>query len=215
MQPGDFVGVEIVNASTFFGNDRIPSWPALPHHFRLLGDRSRSLIVWLALAAFTFGLIASFTSIVYLAYTEGGQNLHTAPFTGRSDSASVRLYDNMTRQILGDKPSVFDPGKMLVWLIGSIEAIIIIVLRSRATWWPVHPIGLAFQNTSGPRIYAFSIFLTWASKSLLLRIGGIGFYRHAAPYFIGLPIGYVTGIGVSSVVDLIWFPTGGHGTHGW
>jgi hypothetical protein len=215
MRPGDFVGVELVNSSTFFGNDRIPSWPALPHHFRLFGDRARPLIMWLAPIAFAVGLIASFTSIVYLAYTEGGQNLHTAPFTGRSNSAAVRLWDNMTRDITGNTPTVFDPAKMLVWLIGGLEAILFVALRNRATWWPLHPIGLAFQNTSGPRIYAFSIFLTWASKSLLLRIGGIALYRRAAPYFIGLPIGYVTGIAVSSLVDLLWFPTRGHGTHGW
>jgi len=215
MTPGDFVGVEIVNSSQFFGNDRIPSWPALPHHFRLLGDRSRPIVVWLALAAFTVGLIASFSSVVYLAYYEGGQNLHTAPFTGRSNSGAVRLYDNMTKQILGDKPTSFDPAKMLVWLIGSAEAILFVLFRNRLTWWPIHPIGLAFQNTSGPRIYAFSIFLTWFSKSLLLRIGGIHLYRTAAPFFVGLPIGYVAGIAVSSIVDLIWFPTGGHWTHGW
>ena len=215
MIPGDFVGVEMINSSQFFGNDRIPSWPALPHHLRLLGDRSRPSIVWLALGAFIIGLIASFSSVVYLAYHEGGQNLHTAPFTGRSNSGAVRLYDNMTKHILGDKPTSFDPTKMVVWLIGSAEAILFVILRNRATWWPVHPIGLAFQNTSGPRIYAFSIFLTWLSKSMLLRIGGIGLYRRTAPYFIGLPIGYVTGIAVSSVIDLVWFPTGGHWTHGW
>ena len=166
-------------------------------------------------AALAVGLIASFSSVVYLAYYEGGQNLHTAPFTGRSNSGAVRLYDNMTKQILGDKPTSFDPAKMLVWLIGSAEAILFVLFRNRLTWWPIHPIGLAFQNTSGPRIYAFSIFLTWFSKSLLLRIGGIHLYRTAAPFFVGLPIGYVAGIAVSSIVDLIWFPTGGHWTHGW
>ena len=215
MLPGDFVGVEIVNSSQFFGNDRIPAWPALPHHFRLLGDRSRPLVFWIAILAFGAGLIAAFTSVVYLAYHEGGQNLHTAPFTGRSNSGAVRLYDNMTKQIIGDKPTAFDPAKMLVWMIGALEAGLFVLLRNRLTWWPVHPIGLAFQNTTGSRAYAFSIFLTWFSKLALLRIGGIALYRRAAPYFIGLPIGYVTGIAVSSIVDLIWFPTGGHWTHGW
>ena len=215
MLPGDFVGVEMVNSSQFFGNDRIPSWPALPHHFQLLGDRSRPLVVWIAFLAFGAGLIACFTSVVYLAYTEGGQNLHTAPFTGRSNSAAVRLYDNMTKHILGDKPTSFDPAKIAVWTLGILEATVFVVLRNRVTWWPIHPIGVAFQNTTGPRVYAFSIFLTWAAKSLLLRMGGISLYRKAVPYFIGLPIGYVTGIAVSSVVDLIWFPTGGHWTHGW
>ncbi|MYD63629.1 MAG: hypothetical protein F4W91_21535 [Gemmatimonadetes bacterium] len=215
LTPSDFVGTEFVNSSAFFGNTRIPAWPALPHHLKLHGATPNARIARIAALAFTAGLLASFIFIIYLAYAHGGQNLHTAPFSGRSNSASVRLYSNMTNHILNEQKTVFDPYKMAVWFIGIFEALVLIGLRSRLSWWPLHPIGLAFQNTSGPRIYSFSIFLTWAAKSLFLRIGGIALYRRAAPYFIGLPVGYVTGVIVSSIVDLIWFPTGGHWTHGW
>jgi hypothetical protein len=217
LNPSDFVGIEFVNSSAFFGNNRIPAWPALPHHLKILGEKTdkSARIVRIAAIAFAVGLLTSFLFIIYLAYTHGGQNLHTAPFTGRSNSASVRLYDNMTKHILNDKKTVVDPYKMAVWFIGIFEALILIGLRNRLPWWPLHPIGLAFQNTTGPRVYSFSIFLTWAAKSLFLRIGGIALYRRAAPYFIGLPVGYVTGIIVSAIVDLIWFPTDGHWTHGW
>ena len=217
LTPSEFVSLEFVNSSAFFGNTRIPAWPALPHHFKLLSGRipQKSRIAAIAFLAFTAGLLASFLWIIYLAYTHGGQNLHTAPFSGRSDSASVRIYDNMVKGILQDDPTIFDPAKTTVWILGALEAALLILLRNRLPWWPLHPIGLAFQNTSGPNIYSFSMFLTWASKSILLRIGGISLYRRAAPFFIGLPVGYVTGIAVSSLVDMIWFPTGGHWTHGW
>lgn len=213
LTPGDFVGINMVNSSAFFGNDRIPAWPALPHHFKLFNQNKHPRLVYLAITAFLIGLLASFLYIIYLAYTHAGQNLHTAPFSGRE--GSVRPYDNMVKDILADTKTVFDPAKTGIWILGGLQAALLISLRNRLPWWPLHPLGLAFQNTSGPRIYAFSIFLTWLSKSLLLRIGGIGLYRRAAPFFIGLPVGYVTGIAVSAIVDLIWFPTGGHWTHGW
>jgi len=171
LTPGDFVGIHLVNSSAFFGNDRIPAWPALPHHFKIFSAIKQRRILYIAVWAFTIGLLASFTYIIYLAYTHAGQNLHTAPFSGRE--GAVRPYDNMVKDILADTRTVFDLPKMGVWILGGIQAAILITLRNRLPWWPLHPLGLAFQNTSGPRIYAFSIFLTWLSKTLLLRIGGI------------------------------------------
>ena len=210
----DFVGIGLVNSSAFFGNSRIPAWPALPHHFKLLKGRGGdSRLVWIAVLAFTAGLLASFLSVIYLAYDQGGQNLHTSPFS--SEGGSVRTYDAMTTAILEADRTTFDPAKMAVWLLGAGEAALLVLLRNRVSWWPLHPLGLAFQNTGGPVNYAFSIFLTWSSKLLLLRIGGIGLYRRAAPFFIGLPLGYVAGVAASSLVDMIWFPDGGHWVHGW
>ena len=33
--------------------------------------------------------------------------------------------------------------------------------------------------------------------------------------FLGLLVGYVAMIGISSVVDAVWFPGEGHWVHGW
>ena len=103
LTPSDFVGTEFVNSSAFFGNNRIPAWPALPHHLKLHGATPNVRIARIAALAFTAGLLASFIFIIYLAYAHGGQNLHTAPFSGRSNSASVRLYSNMTNHILNEQ----------------------------------------------------------------------------------------------------------------
>ena len=215
LEPGDFVGIGLVNSSAFFGNTRIPAWPALPHHFKLLGDKGWKTagLSNMAMLAFAAGLLASFLFVIHLAYTHGGQNLGTSPFS--SQGSSVRTYDVMTAAISQMDRTVFDPAKMAVWLSGAGLTVLLILLRNRVPWWPLHPLGLAFQNTAGPIYYAFSIFLTWSAKSLLLRIGGIDLYRRAAPFFIGLTLGYVSGLAVSSLVDMIWFPDGGHWVHGW
>ncbi|HCQ03957.1 MAG TPA: hypothetical protein DIT99_26150 [Candidatus Latescibacteria bacterium] len=75
--------------------------------------------------------------------------------------------------------------------------------------------GLAFQNTQGVRVYQFSAFLAWLIKLLVLRIGGVSLYHKTKPFFLGLLIGYTTGIGISALVDAVWFPGDGHWVHGW
>ena len=211
----DLVGIGLINSSFFFGNVRIPAWPALPHHFKLLGNYTHkpSRLAWMAELAFLSGLLASFLLTIYLAYSHGGQNLHTMPF--RPQGGSVQAYNSITNSILEIDRTVFDPGKISVWLFGFFECAFLVLLRNRLPWWPLHPLGLVFQNTTGPNVYSFSMFLTWSSKLILLRIGGISLYRRAAPFFIALPVGYVSGVFVSSIVDFIWFKTGGHWVHGW
>ena len=81
--------------------------------------------------------------------------------------------------------------------------------------WPLHPLGLAFQDSNGSEYYAFSMLLTWVAKGLIMRIGGIGMFNRARPFFFGLVVGYVAGIGTGTLVDLLFFPDGGHRIHGW
>ena len=83
-------------------------------------------------------------------------------------------------------------------------------LRYVFPWWPLHPIGFAASTAYPVNRIVFSIFFAWLAKFAILRMGGIDLYRKAAPFFLGLMIGYFTGVGVSFVVDLIWFPQRGH-----
>ena len=147
-----------MNSCGFFGNARVPAWPALPHHFKLLGGQIKTpfRLSGLALLAFVIGMTASFVSIIYIAYHYGGQNLHLAPFS--SSAGPVGSYNAMRSDILRVDRTVFDPGKMIVWLFGGLQAGLLILLRNRLPWWPIHPLGLAFQDTRGLRFYSFSLF---------------------------------------------------------
>ena len=52
-------------------------------------------------------------------------------------------------------------------------------------------------------------------KGILLKIGGMTLYRRARPFFLGLLLGYVLGVGLCFLVDVIWFPSHGHMIHHW
>jgi hypothetical protein len=47
-----------------------------------------------------------------------------------------------------------------------------------------------------------------------MRSGGIGLYQKAQPFFIGLIMGYFTGIGISFLIDMAFFPGQGHSLYG-
>ena len=63
------------------------------------------------------------------------------------------------------------------------------------------------------RASALSVFLAWMVKTVILRIGGIQLYRKSQPFFLGIICGYVTGIALCLLIDVIWFPGQGHGLY--
>jgi hypothetical protein len=209
----DFVALGLINSGACFGDSRIPAWPALPHHLKLFGGTRtrRAWVFWAVLLTFASGFFASFLFTIYLGYTRAAQNLGLTGFKG----GNVAAYDRMVSAIVGSHKSFFDPARLGVWMLGGVEAGALTLLRGRVPWWPLQPLGLAFQTTTGSVYYAFSMLLTWATKLLILRFGGIRLYHRTRPFFFGLVVGYVAGVGLSSLVDYLWFPGEGHSTHDW
>ena len=112
--------------------------------------------------------------------------------------------------------NIFGPDwKRLSFLgIGGIAGVGLNYMRYRFIWWPLSPLGFAVASVLPVRGSAFSIFLAWAIKGFILRFGGVKTYRRARPFFIGLVIGLFVGVGISFLVDMIWFPGHGHAISG-
>ena len=133
--------------------------PQQPHPQAIARRLARS-------AGVSRGLFASFFFVIYLPYIYGGQNLHKGPFN--PEGALVAPFNRLAAKVLESDLTVFDSAKVGVCLFGALEVLLpmIGVLRNRLPWWPLHPLGLAFQNTTGP-------FMTGSTLSLshLLDLG--------------------------------------------
>ncbi len=99
--------------------------------------------------------------------------------------------------------------------IGAALAGICSLLRYRYLWWPLSPIGLTVFPTGVLTHQVFSIFLVWLTKIILLKTGGIALYRRVMPLFMGMLLGYVLGIALIFVVDMVFFLGEGHLVHRW
>ena len=97
------------------------------------------------------------------------------------------------------KAHVFDHQKLGVWLFGAGEAAVLTLLKSRFTWWPLHPVAVAFPE----RRYAFCLFLVWVAKTTTLKLGGVQLYRKSLPFWYGAICGYLAGIAISSLIDAV------------
>lgn len=188
--------------------------PAMPHILRLSrGVGGMRRLLFGIVAAFALGMVVSFLYTLSICYEEGGTAFRTWSLVG---GAQVP-YNAAAAAMTGAERTVPDPQKLAVWGSGLLLAGVLSVLRSRVPWWPLHPIGLLFQYNWFLGLYALTIFLVWLIKFIVLRFGGIAMYRRTRPLFYGLIVGYVFALGISFIVDLIWFPGlgQGHYVHGY
>ena len=97
--------------------------------------------------------------------------------------------------------------------IGAAFTGLLFYLRYRFPGFPLHPIGFAISASAPLRNTTLTIFLVWALKSLVLRLGGLEHYRKLAPLFLGMMVAYLAGTALGVIVDWIWFPGNGHMIH--
>ncbi len=206
LSPRGLIAYQVFTSNAFFGTFRIPAWPAMPHIMRIFSlQRQPGWVTAVVLVAFPVGFLVAATATIQLAYSDGG-----SVFLG---GKANRVFEEMVR--LMNNRTVPEWGKWGIWCLGWLEAAAIAVLRSHFYWFPLHPVGLAFQTTFGTRLYWFSLLLVWLAKLVLLRYGGVRAFQNGKPFFYGLGIGYVAGVTLSVAVDLVWFPSQGHHMHGW
>ena len=187
-----------------------------------LATASSVHICWLAAAvrgskkAFTGALLAAgaaaaVTSVaftLYLGYEHGAYNFRAFEFR-----THPHIFTYFVRKSEESLPP--DWWRLAFYAIGIVAMALLTLARYHFSWWPVHPIGFAIMETFAVRGTIFTIFIVWLAKSLIFRIGGIALYRRGQPFFLGILAGFVIGVAISAMVDVIWFPGEGHSVHHW
>ena len=174
---------------------------------RINVDRQAMLRAIVLSAVVTVAVTVWYT--LWVSYHGGAFNFGTWSLGG-----GVRWH---FQNIVGKMRNPFDVDwkRLMFMAIGAMVMAGLTFVRYRANWWPVHPIGFTVASTLPIRSSAFSVFLGWAAKFVILKLGGIRAYRTAQPFFIGMIMGYFTGAGISFIVDMIWFVGQGHNIYGW
>ena len=199
------VAFKLFISQAFFGNIRLPAWPAIPHHLRIFSlTKQPKITCAVVLIAFSVGLLVASVSSITVAYNQGGY-IHL-PY-------AFNVYPQIANLL--SHPRIFDFSKWAVWLTGFLQAAALAYLRGRYYWFSLHPIGLAFQYSPGVMHYWFSLLLIWVMKLTLLHFGGGRAYKRGKPFFYGIGIGYVVGVVFSGIVDVVWFPAESHRVHYW
>jgi len=159
---------------------------AVVHALKLVSNEARPsrrlpFAIFLAIAV---GLAGSIWITMQMAYTYGGINLNNWyyngaprwPFTYMASVYNLPAADVATR--FG-----FAGG-------GAIFMGVLLFMRQRFLWWPLHPIGFPIANTYTIMSYGWlAIFMAWACKAIILRYGGVRLYRAMMPFFLGLVLG--------------------------
>ncbi len=211
MSARNLTALELLNSSAFYGAGRLQGVQTMPHHLKALEEvkQGRGWVGGTVFLAFAVGFTVCAAAIIYFCYTHSALFLRSWTLW----QGPHGIFGRMATSLGEADRTVFDPQKLGVWLLGAGEAGLLALLRTWFSWWPLHPLGLAFQYTTGPRYYALSILMVWTAKLLIVRYGGPRLYERAKPFFYGTVVGYCVGIGIAQVVDIIWFPGSGHGFH--
>jgi hypothetical protein len=183
-------------------------------HINRLADfvpHGKRRLFWGVCGAFIVGMVASTLYTIWLGYTLGAYNFQPNWLIINSGR---RQFETIVMPSI-QNPEPMQPADIWFFVVGAVGMILLNVMRYRFIWWPLHPVGFALSGMSLVRLTGMTIFVAWAVKYLLIRIGGAPFYRRSKPFFIGMLIAYILAVAAGIVVDSIWFPTQGHEVHRW
>ena len=211
VQTPDHVGMAL--AANSVESHREYALPSLAHTAKVhdIFRWTRNRMVAALILAFVVGFVVSIGYTLKLCYgATGAANIrHVFVFGGYSQ----RMFDRVVSW--ASEPTFFGDIEWRFLAAGALGTLFLSLMRLRFAWWPLHPVGFTVGYVYPVRVTAFTVFLVWAFKSIVLRVGGIRLYRNLQPFFTGLLIGYTLGVGLSTFIDHLYFPGNGHMVHSW
>jgi len=167
--------------------------------------RGRGHQVLLAMAlAVAVGLMVGVPFTLWICYQRGAYTTGTWLFK----YAPWVPYNYIVKAV-HSRPGV-EWGKVAWGAAGGAQMAVVTFLHHRFSWWPLHPLGLVAGVVFKVRWSFLPVFLGWAAKEGVLRIGGASALERAKPFFLGLMAGWFAGAGLRILVDWLFFYGHGH-----
>ena len=150
------------------------------------------------LLAAAIGLVVSFWFLLDSFYRHGHDSAHFHPHSlwyGRMAYGQLENWLNYPREA---------DGPALAFMGGGFGlTAVLMFLRTRFLWWPLHPLGYVTADSWGMFNLWSCIFVAWVIKTIILRYGGLGSYRRAVPFFLGVALGdYIVGF-IWSILSIL------------
>ena len=158
----------------------------LQRHRRWLAAISMALLISLVLSVW-------FT--LYLAYEYGAVNLHLQYFRTFAKHPAEFAMQHLKNPL--------GPDLMGWWRMGfgGLTMSVVMFMRQRFYWWPLHPLGFVTSMAWVLDTIWFSVFLAWFFKVMVLRYGGAKMYQKSKYWFMGLALGQIVSGGMWLVID--------------
>ncbi len=96
-----------------------------------------------------------------------------------------------------EHPQAGNPMAVAAMAVGFAISLLLAAARTRFVGWPLHPVAYALSASWSIHLVWMPMLIAWVIKILVLRYGGLRFYRRVVPFFFGLIIG-------ESIVGCAW-----------
>jgi hypothetical protein len=147
------------------------------------GFSPRKLLTPLLFAT-VIGTMAAFWAHLDIYYTYGAATAKVRPALQNSATGPARqAVSMMISPLVPDMAGLGGAG------IGALVAVALSLVRQRVSGFLLHPLGYAVGMTNSMEYMWCPFLIAWALKAITLRYGGIGLYRSALPFFLGLILG--------------------------
>ncbi|MCS5611469.1 MAG: hypothetical protein NZ961_13690 [Candidatus Poribacteria bacterium] len=137
----------------------------------------RGKLAFAIVLAAIIGTLSAYWAFIDMSYRNGAEN--NPGWGGFKDLQSWLYYPKPTNFVA-----------LIFMGIGVLITSVLRFMRINFLWWTLHPAGFALTGSTWTVGWLwFSVFISWLAKWILLKQGGIGAYRRAVPFFMGLLFG--------------------------
>ncbi len=199
-------GSRIINANSMallgFQRVMMRDWggilmPSVLHGFKAadpLGLNRKKILGAMGIAI-VVGVGVSFAASLPLIYEKGGLNMQHGPFVG-----APRYFNHIVSMI--QYPRDAKLGEAYSMALGVGITSFLLIMQRQFMWWQIHPIGYVMGAVYSSYFLWSCMFIGWFLKFLILKSGGIGYYRRFRPLFMGLIIGEFGIVGMWMVIGI-------------
>lgn len=156
------------------------------------GELMVAIIIAITVAVLTCHVVAP-----YIIYTWGVPKLADWP-----SKSALNATNNLVRFI--QTPTVLGAEDWLGLGLGGLTTLVLVLMRRRYVWWPLHPLG--FITWLGWPIdrYWLSMLIGWLWKVTVLRFGGFKVFSALRPIAFGLVLGMNLVFTIILILHFLW-----------